>query len=217
MAQRRIALRTLLTLVAMALMFAAVAGQASAAKAPKVGICHWSTDLDEYVYINVSANAVKAHEAHQGGKDIIPATQADCAPTPPPQCSDGIDNDGDLLIDYPADLGCDSAADDNEVNAQPCNSATTSGGDGVTTTVHQLGQTSGTFNFFYEAYSVPDQFDITYEGNSIFTTGGPVSGNNGTGQPVNFGPGSSTEVTVTVTGGVGTLWDYRVDCPTPPA
>lgn len=35
---------------------------------------------------------------------------------PAPQCSDGIDNDGDLLIDYPADLGCSSAEDNDETD-----------------------------------------------------------------------------------------------------
>jgi hypothetical protein len=32
------------------------------------------------------------------------------------QCSDGIDNDGDGLIDYPADPGCTSATDNDEYN-----------------------------------------------------------------------------------------------------
>ncbi len=34
-----------------------------------------------------------------------------CVPT---QCADGIDNDGDLWIDYPLDPGCSSLDDDNE-------------------------------------------------------------------------------------------------------
>ena len=33
-----------------------------------------------------------------------------------PQCSDGIDNDGDTLIDFPADPGCDDAADNDETD-----------------------------------------------------------------------------------------------------
>ncbi len=39
--------------------------------------------------------------------------------TPPTtyQCNDGIDNDGDGLIDYPADPGCSSATDDDETNS----------------------------------------------------------------------------------------------------
>ena len=215
MARRRIAFRTFLTLVAMALMFATVAGQASAAKTSKVGICHWSEDLGYQVYINVSGNAVKAHQAHQGGKDTIPATPADCPPPPVSQCSDGIDNDGDLLIDFPADSGCIDATDDSEVNAQPCNAATQSGGDGVTNTIHELGQTSGTFDFTYQAYTVEDQFEVFYEGVVVYTTGGPVSG--GATVPVTYGPGSSTQVTVRVTGGSGTVWDYTVNCPSAPA
>jgi parallel beta-helix repeat protein len=33
---------------------------------------------------------------------------------PPPQCSDGIDNDGDGKVDYPEDPGCTSPDDDDE-------------------------------------------------------------------------------------------------------
>lgn len=32
------------------------------------------------------------------------------------QCSDGVDNDGDGLTDYPSDSGCSSTTDDNETN-----------------------------------------------------------------------------------------------------
>jgi len=34
-----------------------------------------------------------------------------------PACKDGKDNDGDRLIDYPADPGCSSAEDRDEYNA----------------------------------------------------------------------------------------------------
>jgi len=95
---------------------------------------------------------------------------------------------------------------------QPCNLQTTSGGEGVTTTVHELGATSGTFDFTYDAFSIPDQFDISYEGNVVFTTGGPVSGS--ATVPVTYGPGSATSVTVVVTGPSGTAWEYIVGCPT---
>lgn len=44
----------------------------------------------------------------------------DCsAPPPQPACSDGIDNDGDGLIDYPADPGCTSATDTDETDPAP--------------------------------------------------------------------------------------------------
>ncbi|WP_202320055.1 vWA domain-containing protein [Archaeoglobus neptunius] len=35
------------------------------------------------------------------------------------QCNDGIDNDGDGLIDYPNDPGCSSPQDNNEYNVPP--------------------------------------------------------------------------------------------------
>jgi len=37
------------------------------------------------------------------------------SPQPKPQCDDGIDNDGDNLIDYPADPGCSSRTDNSEL------------------------------------------------------------------------------------------------------
>lgn len=43
-----------------------------------------------------------------------------CEEAPPPQCSDGIDNDGDGKTDHPADPGCTSPEDDDEAN--PCSS-----------------------------------------------------------------------------------------------
>lgn len=40
-------------------------------------------------------------------------------PPPDPQCSDGDDNDGDTFVDFPADPGCTSAADDSEAPNPP--------------------------------------------------------------------------------------------------
>jgi hypothetical protein len=36
-----------------------------------------------------------------------------------PDCHDGIDNDGDGLIDYPADPGCTSLTDEDETDPAP--------------------------------------------------------------------------------------------------
>lgn len=50
----------------------------------------------------------------------INADAATAGGTPPPaQCADGVDNDGDSLIDYPADPGCASATDNDETDAPP--------------------------------------------------------------------------------------------------
>lgn len=94
---------------------------------------------------------------------------------------------------------------------EPCDQTTTSGGAGVTSTVHELAATSGTFSFAYEAYSVPDQFDVYYEGALVFSTDAPVSGS--ATVPITYGPGTSTEITVVVTGPGGTAWQYLVGCP----
>lgn len=96
---------------------------------------------------------------------------------------------------------------------QMCNTATTSGGAGVTTTVHQLGQTSGKFVFNWNAFTEPDKFEVFYQGVSLFSTG-LVSG---TGTKTITYSGSATVVTVVVTGNPGsttTVWTYMVNCPT---
>lgn len=47
---------------------------------------------------------------------MTPVVVTNAPPPPPPaaQCADGVDNDGDGKIDYPADPGCASATDDSE-------------------------------------------------------------------------------------------------------
>ncbi|HEY4244960.1 MAG TPA: hypothetical protein VGM88_34330 [Kofleriaceae bacterium] len=53
---------------------------------------------------------------------------------PNPQCSDGIDNDGDGLIDYPADPGCSNPEDMTEDSFAPpaCSDGRDNDGDGKT-------------------------------------------------------------------------------------
>ena len=107
-------------------------------------------------------------------------------------------------------------SDDPLPPPQPCDASTAAGGEGVTTTLHELGEGGPTaFVFDWEAFGVPDQFEVRYDGNVIFDTG--VVGDNineGTGSStVNVPAGSATTVTVRVTGPVGTAWEYRVNCP----
>ena len=51
---------------------------------------------------------------------------------PPPACSDGVDNDGDGRVDYPADKGCKSAADTTETNRNRCSDGLDNDDDGRT-------------------------------------------------------------------------------------
>ena len=45
---------------------------------------------------------------------VVPTLSASGAPPRTGQCSDGIDNGGDGLTDFPADPGCSSSADNDE-------------------------------------------------------------------------------------------------------
>lgn len=47
--------------------------------------------------------------------DVVPAAP----PPPPPVCGDGLDNDNDGLIDFPADKGCESLDDGDETDPAP--------------------------------------------------------------------------------------------------
>jgi hypothetical protein len=94
---------------------------------------------------------------------------------------------------------------------RPCNTNVVGGG-GVTTTVYELGRTSGSFTFTYQAFSVPDRFQVIYQGVTLLDTG-LVSG---AATPTLTYSGTATFVTVVVTGsaaGTGTSWDATVGCP----
>lgn len=51
------------------------------------------------------------------------------AGNPFPACADGIDNDGDGLVDHPADPGCQLATSDNE--SPSCDDGLDNDGDGL--------------------------------------------------------------------------------------
>ncbi len=163
-----------------------------------------------------SAAVTLAEQALQGDTEGIPAGQvpsgqADERRAAERRASRDDDDDKDkqppLISTSPGPL----VPTDPTGPVLGCNQATNSGGAGVTTTVHELGRTGGTFTFSYNAFSIPDRFDITYEGRQVFTTGDLVSGS--ASVPVSYG-GSSTTITVVVTGSSsGTAWNYTVGCP----
>jgi len=71
-------------------------------------------DLGENVVCHVYGEANETN-------GVIPHLQSgeECPTQQVAQCSDGIDNDGNGLIDYPSDLGCSSAQDDSESGYTP--------------------------------------------------------------------------------------------------
>lgn len=66
--------------------------------------------------------------------------KAPAAPAPEPvkvvetvaACADGADNDGDGIVDFPADPGCQSADDEDEVDPPQCSDGKDNDGDGLT-------------------------------------------------------------------------------------
>ena len=76
-------------------------------------------DIDQ----NLKANAVdlgpsgKDDDFGHGRINADASTAAAGGGSPTYQCNDGLDNDGDGLIDYPNDPGCSSSTDNDEYNA----------------------------------------------------------------------------------------------------
>lgn len=89
----------------------------------------------------------------------------------------------------------------------------------------ELGKSGTSFEFTYDTYSIPDKFDILYQGKVIASTGwrGSASANDnnhalqGTGDgsmTVNVPKGRSTQIEVRVTTDInGTAWAFQVACP----
>ena len=92
----------------------------------------------------------------------------------------------------------------------PCGTLTLPGGGQFTTTVHNLNRTSGALRITWEAFGVPDRFQIFYQGAQVFDSG--FVSNTGSAN-VPFGPGTSTFVQVTVSGSLPvSRWEYTLDC-----
>ena len=60
--------------------------------------------------------AVVALAALPGGGTVFAAVERESAASSLPQCEDGLDNDGDGLIDWPDDPGCFDGPDNDEYN-----------------------------------------------------------------------------------------------------
>ncbi|NHM31679.1 hypothetical protein [Neobacillus terrae] len=98
----------------------------------------------------------------------------------------------------------------------PCGTQTNSGGEGTTTTTHNLGSTPGVVNIDFDMFAIPDSLDVFYRGVLVASTNGPVSG----AGTLTFNYNSTNnifDITVVVTGPAGTQWTYTVNCPVPPS
>ncbi|MEW8221719.1 MAG: hypothetical protein AB2729_05225, partial [Candidatus Thiodiazotropha taylori] len=77
----------------------------------------------------------------------------------------------------------------------------------------ELGQNSGSFDFYYETYNIRDRLRLHYEGELLFDSG--CVGEDRT-VPINYSGNSSViavEVIPNCEGTSGTAWEYTVNCP----
>lgn len=85
-----------------------------------------------------------------------------------------------------------------------------SGNQGIFTSTYDLGKNCGTFDFTYDAFTIPDQFQILFENQILLDTG---SISNGTTIPITY-TGSTSMVSVVVIANLtGTAWTYTIGCP----
>ena len=109
-------------------------------------------------------------------------------------------------------------------NSRNCNSQTRSGNDGVDEKNYILGTNSGMVTIQYDMATEPDKLEVFYENHRVASTfsipgnsNGYVGGGNSSGArgQLQFYYKFNREqyVTVRLTGGSGTSWNYTVDCP----
>lgn len=93
-----------------------------------------------------------------------------------------------------------------------CNTATQSGGAGVTINYFSMPVASGTVTFTYDAFQVPDAFKVEGGGQVLLD----IPSTSGSGSRTFRKPTGVTVVKVTVTGPLsGTGWTYTIGCPNP--
>ncbi|MCG7973670.1 MAG: S8 family serine peptidase [Candidatus Thiodiazotropha taylori] len=96
---------------------------------------------------------------------------------------------------------------------EACSSTQNAGGDTPDTRQIELGQNSGSFDFYYETYNIRDRLRLHYEGELLFDSG--CVGEDRT-VPINYSGNSSViavEVIPNCEGTSGTAWEYTVNCP----
>jgi len=119
---------------------------------------------------------------------------------------------GDTTWAY--NISCPDAAGSSAKPA-PCdpNNSVKSGGAGATDIYFDLGSTAGDSILRYNAFAIPDTFDV-YQGQTLIATTGAVSNEGQITFPYNPASG---DVRVRVTGSGQTTWAFLVECPGPTA
>lgn len=113
----------------------------------------------------------------------------------------------------------------NEIsNQMPCNTSIESGGAGITTNKHYLGNSPGTVVIRYDMKYIPDKLEVFYENQLVASTkdipnnyNGFVGGDNEAGccgsLSFNYEPNRDDFCIIRVSGLNSTVWEYYVVCP----
>lgn len=95
-----------------------------------------------------------------------------------------------------------------------CNNNVESGGQGTTTTIHDLGTKSGIVRIFYDMNNIPDQMDVHYDGQLVATTRNMVSHRGELTFNYQYQSNKPTYCKVTLSAPQsGTIWEYLLNCP----
>ena len=95
-----------------------------------------------------------------------------------------------------------------------CNSTVKSGGQGISSTIHDLGDMSGEVIVQYDMFDIPDKITVTIDNKIVASTQNLVSGVGSLSFYYNSSNNSSKYCLIEVSApGAQTSWKYKINCP----
>ncbi len=177
-------------------------------------------DIEILPLVGGTASEVEGQAVFQDGSLFQCTGTIDDAGTVTLSCTDGagstltitgtIDEFGNFVGTYVLETE-DGTAIGSVDPLGECAVALGSGGQGTFTFAHTVGVGPGVVDFTYEAYSIPDAFDVSGPNGLVFTTGGLISGGSTVALQVDE-PGPITLFVSVSAPNSGTAWDYTMGC-----
>ena len=125
-----------------------------------------------------------------------------------------LENQVDQLVSENNRLKSELADCTSAANTVDCNATVQSGGQGFTRTQHNIGSRSGVVEIIYDAMTIPDEFNVFYDGQLVASSSGLVSGQGSFRWNYNAQPGKPDYCIVEVSAPQNnTEWEYLVNCP----
>ena len=124
-------------------------------------------------------------------------------------------NDRIALINSNVDSCCDCKTITPPLNVKPCDyDENKSGGQGIETNYHSLGENPGMVTITYQMVNLPDRLDVYYDEVLVASTNGYVSGGGSLSfyYPAEKGKPTFCKVVLSAPKN-GTVWSYHIGCP----